>query len=300
MKNMYFYNTSSESERWRKLTKYHQRCCHKYKSLKPLNNIQKYIDQYNESGFFSYHDEETEALSRSIYNKLKEDGFVDAVIPIDMNESDNRYSVNRARQMSTYSKDAYLEFPEIEVFFKGVVGDIVRGILGCNFDIFYSRIHKSSNFMGDKPEGSQLWHTDGGPSNCIILFLHLTDVGEHNGSTEIIPWKITKKILRKTYFESYNQIDGKKINKMESRYIKSCVFAKEIAINHTKDVMMCSHEMPGLVSAMNNNNLHKGGFTYPDQTRLILMTHLYPIDKSTPFEKYRKCGTPKTSPYPKY
>jgi hypothetical protein len=295
LKNLEVFHTSSESNRWLEFAESHNTSRKSFQEKVPTEGIQKYIDSYKQNGFFAYHDDDTERLCKIIYNKLKAQGYIDAPIA----ESENKsFLTHPSREIYPYTDDTYQSFPEIEQIFRGKIGDIIRGIFGCNFDIFYSRIHKAQNLEGDERDGSQLWHTDGGPSNCMIMFFHFTDVGEHNGGTEILPWDISKEIYKKTYFEYKNTIAGKNLDKQESRYVKSCIFEKEININHKKNVVTLSQEKPGLIAAMNNNNLHRGGFTRPGYHRVILMTHLYPIDKPTPFDKYRNEGTPKTSPIP--
>ena len=288
------YRSSAYGNSWKKHHEYHRRCQESFVGSPRSNELRPYIDSYLKNGFFTYFDSETEQLSQQVYNKLEVEGFVDAKIK----DEQCQYKSGMSHHMLDYPKESYTAFPELEKIFRGKTGDIIRGIFGCNFKINFGRIHKSENAISDYPDGSQLWHSDGGPSTCMILFFHFSPVNENYGGTEILPWDISKQIYKASYREVYeHQRSHTYKDRKEARYAKSTILKKYVELECLNDVVQLCHDKPGLIGAMHNNNFHKGGFTKPGFKRLIFMAHVYPTHTETPYNVYKEIGTPKSEPF---
>ncbi|MDP7667225.1 MAG: hypothetical protein QF738_04090 [Rhodospirillales bacterium] len=138
----------------------------------------------------------------------------------------------------------------------------------------------------------------------MIMFFHFTPVGAKNGGTEVLPWSDSVRLYRRTYkqirqeWQALHAEDDGTLGREPYRNIKCRIFADAIEREHRNKPARVEQEKPGLVAAIRNNVIHKGGFTQPGETRVVYHTHLYPSDRPTPFELYRERGTKKTAPYP--
>ncbi|MDP7667224.1 MAG: hypothetical protein QF738_04085, partial [Rhodospirillales bacterium] len=85
---------------------YHEYCKSVYDGGPAPESLRPYIDSYLKDGYFAYHDEENEALCRSVFDKLEREGYVSDEV-----NADTSASKSHARN---YLQDAYKTFPEIE------------------------------------------------------------------------------------------------------------------------------------------------------------------------------------------
>ena len=287
------YKASSYDSSWlEKYRLYHEYCKSVYDGPPVAEDIRPFVDSYLNDGFFAYHDEDTERLCASVLDKLEKIGYAygDAMksegptIPDDP----HGYGVR-------YKDDSYKAYPEFEQIYQGRTGDIIRGIFGCHFKIFFGFIFKTAHIENDHPTGSQLWHSDGGPGTVLNMFFHITPVGPNNGGTEVIPWEDSARI----YINSFTEVNRRVCEmppgneRMDYRRIKMEVYTETIEREYRDKIVQLKHDKPGLIGAFRNNIMHKGGFTQPGETRIVKMIHIYPSDRPTPYEHYRLHGTPK-------
>ena len=91
--------------------------------------------------------------------------------------------------------DIWQEYPEIESAFKSGIKQFVEQSFNSQFKIFYGKMFRSSA-QAKKPEGSQLWHADGGPGTCMNLMFCISDVDEGNGAMELLDWTDSLTIMK--------------------------------------------------------------------------------------------------------
>ena len=200
-----------------------------------------------------------------------------------------------------FTRDAWLEFPEIEDVFRAGLADFIESIYGSHLKVFYGKLYKAVR-TSDRPEGSQLWHSDGGPGTCINVMFYLSEGTSSNGAMEVVSWKDSKKIfaderpaLRKLLATRAPQ-DGSKMARLKAREILTEWYREQIAARRV------SVEQPtgeaGLVLAFRNNTIHKGGFPDPERVRYVIVFHVYPSTSPLAYDTYRRLGAAKTGALP--
>ena len=87
--------------------------------------------------------------------------------------------------------------PGIQELFQSAVRDIAERLYGCYFRVFFGKALRSQGVTAE-PDGSFLWHADGGPSPCIHALVHLDDTDERNGATVLAPKGVSRRLLVKS------------------------------------------------------------------------------------------------------
>ena len=254
--------------------------------------------ELKEEGITSFVTESTQELAEKILDKIR-----------NLENHGSEIWVNQGNTRSahqTYRGDCWLDFPEIELFFRNDIGNFLRGFFECDFKIFYTSMFKSQGFEDDKAIGSQLWHSDGGPGSCIIVGIYLNETSQNSGCLEAINWQNSMSIFREEK-DSLNILTQKYL-KQNSKTKKSlsreqrreilCNFYEDEIQNFYKNAIKKPFGKPGLVVPFSNNNIHRGGFPSPGHERYIILTHVYPSKGPTPFSRYREFGLKKTQGYP--
>ena len=86
------------------------------------------------------------------------------------------------------------DVPGVPELFGPCVQNLIRGVLGCEFHLFYGKAMRS-RAATPEPDGSFLWHADGGPSTCIHLMLYLDDTDRGNGAIEFAAKSLNLELL---------------------------------------------------------------------------------------------------------
>lgn len=197
--------------------------------------------------------------------------------------------------------EIYTKFPEVESLFRGSLGDFLLAAFGTHFKIYYGVAYRSRH----DPEGakdSALWHADGGPGTCINVMFCLSPVSGENGAMECLPWqdslelfRTERPVVRARLAEALRADPG--LDRLARRKILTDYYRDRIAAEFSHRIVQPISDS-GLIFAFRNNLVHKGGFPQPGHERQVCVFHVYPSDKPTPFERYRKEGIPKIGPYP--
>lgn len=258
----------------------------------PIAGAAENVKQFRESGVTAIWTPEAENIANSIFGKIKmREGAGDAVF--------NGYDPNNYSGYQAYSGNFWLDFPEFENLFHGRIGAFLQHYFQSHFKIFYSSFLYSKRQHDETRRGSQLWHNDGGPGTCVILgfFPHATD--EFSGCTEVLPWNESLMVYEEAIsfqpalLDAYcraNGINRSSVTKREIRIVRDRYY--EEAINRRfDDKVLRPTGKAGLTVAFSNNLIHRGGLF--GRERYAVLVHCYPSDKPTPFNLYRRQGTPK-------
>lgn len=273
----------------RKYSRYLHRC----QSMAPVNQelcplIADAVQHFNTEGFAAFSTPENEVIAKSILRKIR----LEEAAGLALWDDDYRY-----RQADPFSKFS----EEFRGLFHGTLGPFLNGVLKTNYVIFYSLIYKSIR-VTDLPEGSQLWHMDGGPGTCINVMFCLTETSPENGAMKCLPWADTleickkeKKIVREERIAA--AVTGKShLTHLEKRAITCEFFKEEIEAKYSNKVKQPTGG-PGLVYAFRNNCIHAGGFPEPGQERIVAVMHIYPCMENN-LDWCCEHGAAKRSPYP--
>ena len=255
--------------------------------VKDYFNKNKYIaDKYNEFGYATFSNNEIKKNSEAILDKIS---------------NLNKPWKNQGRLDYSNIEDLKNEF--IQIFDNGVDA-FIKSSFNSDYRIFYHVIYRSKNLNNQIPEGSALWHADGGPGICMNLMICHTPVDSFNGAMKVIPWKYSKNILVKTFYNYKNWRIKKSKNELKSfdrnshRSIK-CESLRKLIDTKSIKYFQPNTNKSGLIYAFNNNCVHAGGFTKPGFERIVSVMHIYPSTKVTTLKEKFKTNHKKIEPYPK-
>tara|TARA_E500000331_G_scaffold306663_1_gene311114 strand:+ start:129 stop:1088 length:960 start_codon:yes stop_codon:yes gene_type:complete len=259
-----------------------------------LNNKLKLIldneaNQFNKNGFTTFTNINIEKKCTEIFNKLKKN---------------NNY----------WGKNKKLKYPPSDIFrdelisiFNSGVDQFIKNSFKSDYYIFYHILYKSNRSSKlEIPEGSELWHADGGPGICMNLMICHTPINKSNGAMKIINWHDSKKLLSKLFFENKKLLRNKNIifpkdieKRLFLRQLKCEILKKQIENNSIKFYQPKSNK-PGTIFAFRNNCVHAGGFTELGYERIVSVMHIYPsIRKTSLIEKFNSPHL-KFSGYPNF
>jgi len=261
---------------------------YKLRTYNPLFIYKKESSNYKKNGYVIFSNNEIKKSCEQILNKLD-------------NTRNNWDCYNSFIGSPT---DKFRN--ELIDIFRNGVDDFIKETFGSDYFIFYHVMYKSERFNNDQsPEGSQLWHADGGPGSCMNLMICHTPINKRNGAMKIINWEISKRLLTKVYF-AYKQlirkkkIEYRKIMKMKVYLRKlKCEIIKNYIEDYSIDYFQPSSSSSGTVYAFSNNCVHSGGYTEVGHKRIVSVMHIYPsLEKTSIEEKFNK-SQKKVDPYPK-
>ncbi|MBW3057105.1 hypothetical protein CU311_06745 [Prochlorococcus marinus str. MU1402] len=246
----------------------------KVKNRKFNLNKNQYAKKFNQVGFACFTDKNIENECKSILQKLNSEDE-----PWD---SENRFNRSASK---AFKKEL------INIFNSGV-NEFIQSAFDSDYYIFYHTLYKSNRLSKAKiPEGSQLWHADGGPGNCMNLMICHSHINEFNGSMKIFPWEISKKLLgnlsygyKRLIRSDLNKIKNFDHSRMAYRELKCNLLAKYIKKNAYKFFQPKS-KTSGTIFAFRNNCVHAGGFTEVGNERIVSIFHIYPSKKQTSIEE---------------
>jgi len=259
----------------------------KFKNRKFKLKQSKCSKEFNNDGFSTFSNKNIESECKSILKKLKSKNN-----PWD---SENRFN-------KSASKVFKKEF--ISIFNNGV-DEFIKLSFNSDYYIFYHTLYRSNRFSKEKiPQGSELWHADGGPGSCMNLMICHTHINESNGAMKIIPWRVSKKLLGKLAY-GYKRLIRSDLNKLKNfdhsrmayRELK-CNLLSEYIKKSRSEFFQPQSKTEGTIFAFRNNCVHAGGFTEIDAERIVSIFHIYPSKKQTSIEEKFKSLHLKSKPLP--
>lgn len=263
-------------------TKHLHQCQRHFQTHESSPLVDECIQDFHKNGYFFYHSDLTLKLAASILKIVRQEEK--GGLPVW--DDGHRYAHG----------DVFQKFPEVETLLKSDVGEILKGIFGANFKIFFGVMYKSIRTT-DTPEGSQLWHADGGPGTCINMMFCLDELSPANGAMECLSFDDSLKIYAKER-PAVREAKKNNINAGKAeRELRGHFYKTEIDRHFAGNIAQPSSS-PGLIYAFRNNCIHKGGFVEPGQERNVIVFHIYPSEIPTPFDKYRESGIGKTRANP--
>jgi len=243
------------------------------------------VESFNRLGFHAFRSNLTSELAQSILLKIRHQELTGLKVWDD----DGRYQLG----------DPFIKFDELKLLFDTCLRGFLEGIYGCGFSIYYSVIYKSTRVDNCPPQGSQLWHADGGPGTCINLMYCLSETTKQNGAMKCLPWQDTLKIFSQEDIERsrLTKMNKKNLSRMELRELTTRYYQKRIEEEFFDRVIQPT-DGPGLIYAFRNNCLHSGGYTEIGHERYVCVFHIYPSMIKSSLDWCVKNGTKKVGAYP--
>jgi hypothetical protein len=243
-------------------------------------------ERFSSDGFVAFWNEHNKSLADSILSKIKS---MEAAGNCPWNDD------------YLFTRDPWQEFPEIEELFKSGLNDFMETLYGSHAKIFYAKLYKAVR-TSSEPEGSQLWHSDGGPGTCTNVMFYLSEGTRENGAMEVVSWQDSikifadEKVAMRQMSSGRTDQSGKPLQRIEARRVLTDWYGDQIEERRIR-VSQPTGE-PGMVLAFRNNTIHKGGFPSEGHVRYVIVFHIYPSMTPMLYEKYRDVGVPKTGAFP--
>ena len=246
----------------------------------------KEANNFNKKGYTTFSNTIIEKNCLLIKNKLKE-------IENPWDETNN----------FAYEAPSKTFKKELINIFKNGIDEFIKSAFKSDYYIFYHRLYKSERLIESQvPEGSELWHADGGPGSCMNLMICHTHLNKENGSMKIIPWERSKLLLSRLFFDYKKLLRSKdktiKENRLYLRELK-CSILKEYIEKNKIEYFQPESKKSGTVFAFRNNCVHAGGFTNFGHERIVSLMHIYPTPIKTSLEEKFKDMHLKIAAYPK-
>ena len=218
----------------------------------------------------------------------------------EINEIKNPWDINNN---FCYAPPSKIFKKQLINIFKNGVDDFIKLSFKSDYYIFYHKLYKSERLKQSQiPEGSELWHADGGPGSCMNLMICHTDIDENNGAMKIIPWQKSKLLLSKLFFDYkklfLSKFKNKEKDKLFLRELK-CSILKNYIDDNAIDYFQPRSLNPGTIFAFRNNCVHAGGYTKFGYKRIVSVMHIYPTPKITSLEEKFSKSHLKIAGYPK-
>jgi hypothetical protein len=203
-----------------------------------------------------------------------------------------------------YSEDLLIRFPTTELLLREVVEPFLMQVYRTHYKIFYGMLYRSVGTTAP-PDGSQLWHADGGPGTCIIVMLYLSEAEKPSGALECLPWRTSLEIFKQELtsdviaanISKVIDLNGRPLTRDEERAITCSFYEDQINARFSHEVIQPTGQA-GLVVPFRNNLIHRGGHPISGKTRYVCLFHCYPSDHATPYERYMALGIKKTASRP--
>lgn len=246
------------------------------------------VEQFERDGYATFRTPETAALAEALTAKIRQEEAAGIAVW----DGEDRYVLD----------DPFRRFEEPAALFAGPLGLFLNGLYRTHYKLHSGTIYRSQR-RRDAPEGSQLWHGDGGPGTCVNIMFTLSETTAQNGAMKCLPWPYSlqvfsgeRPVIRARMAEALRSNPA--LDRLGQRKVKCDFYAEQIAARFADRVVQPTGA-PGIVYLFRNNLLHAGGFCEPGQERLVYGFHAYPSDRPAPLERYRADGLPKTASYPK-
>ena len=126
---------------------------------------------------------------------------------------------------STEVKDPMQSLPELADLLNADVRDLLHSFYGRSFEVVETQCFRNFTIPESDQEleaYSNFWHGDTYPVDWLKVYVFLSDWGETNGPTEIMPIPVTKEAMRSGYVNRYFSFLGED---RKERYAASAVKA---------------------------------------------------------------------------
>lgn len=242
------------------------------------------VNEFSAKGFTKIWSTKTEELARATLKYLEKQQAAGETIWSERSENGSQ----------DYLRDPWRDMPQFKQMFESHIEHFLVGYYRTSFKIFYGKMYRSEG-GSERPSGSQLWHSDGGPGTCINVMVYLTPTDLTTGAMELLPWDTSLKIYESEFAADLR--DG--LAKYgETKRDRICGFyADEIEKKYASMVEQPSGPS-GVIVPFLNNTIHRGGFPDNGKHRIAIVFHCYPSHEQTDLEKYDGYGVAKVGPYP--
>ncbi len=272
-------------------TKYLSRCrasAKDYdKNVPECDELRGAVDSFRRDRTATIHSAESELVARSIIEKLENSSFDQSL-----------WVKSKTRGNISYTGNLWVDFPELESIFIGLLGKFLEAHFQSPFKIFYGVLYRST--AEGLREGSQIWHLDGGPGICVNVMYYLKPCNVESGSLEVLNWCGSLQLYMKSQRKLADDLGSTRLkySKEQIRIKRNQFYEQAISTDYKKRVICPSSERPGLLVPFANNNLHRGGYPLDGSERVAMVFHCYPSHKAVDLSRYRLSGVAKTEPYP--
>jgi hypothetical protein len=238
---------------------------------------------FQRDGVTSLWNEETGAIARTITERIKAREAAGETV---WNENPNKTGA------SQYGGNVWLDFPELEDVFRGILGDFLQLYFGSPYKIWFALLYRSEH-RNDQRMGSQRWHSDSGPGSCVNVMYYLDETEPCHGPLEVLPWEQCLKL-----FASEERVHGGTSADQYDRFgALYDHYEREIKRSFKSEVRQPMGP-EGLLVPFLNNTIHRGGYPHEGHRRTAMVFHCYPADRPVPFALYREAGVVKRGSYP--
>jgi len=245
------------------------------------------VDSFRRDRAATIQSTESELAARSIIEKLENPSFDQSL-----------WAKSKTGEASRYAGNLWVDFPELESIFLGLLGKFLKAHFQSPFKIFYGILYRSTAVGLRK--GSQIWHLDGGPGICVNVMYFLKPTNLESGSLEILNWADSLELYMSSERRLADDLGSTRLkySKEQIRIKRNQFYEQVIRTDYKKRVICPSSERPGLLVPFSNNNLHRGGYPLDGSERVAMVFHCYPSHKVVDLSRYRLSGIAKTGAYP--
>jgi ectoine hydroxylase-related dioxygenase (phytanoyl-CoA dioxygenase family) len=265
-------------------TKYWRQCRDRFRRAGvPIPDIEQ-VETFREKGVAALQSPFSKQLANEMYQRLSDD---DQAWGGEILGSGNRH----------YQGNVWREFPEIQELCSRDLEPFLTSYFGCHFKIFLVVLYKSANH--GQRTGSQMWHTDTVPGNCVNMMYYLHPVTAEDGPLKVLPWEDTMAVYwsaRRHYRRAV--CAGEVVHGRESRrdFIASYT-SREVERGQSDRVCCPVSRSAGLMVPFMGNLLHAGGYPAPGRERMAITFRFYPSDKKVNYERYSSQPSGKGFPH---
>ncbi|MCR4378566.1 MAG: hypothetical protein NUV50_10815 [Rhodospirillales bacterium] len=253
---------------------FYNKCTSRYSSNGPQIAFPENHNEYMEKGFTALKTAESQRLLTSLDDRIRSLEATGEMV----------YGTN------ALFEEGWNKFPEVELLFQGVLGDLIRSVLNSDFKIYICGFHQK---IGD-PEGAnrKLWHSDSGPGTCLNIFCYLSDASAETGPTTLLPWKASLDIFRAEwdFVDQFLNEHGRKTVTSEELRVARHNFYECLIRERYADQVATPSGTTGLIALFNNNILHSAKPTAPGSSRRVMLCRVYPSDKPFDLDGYKDRG----------
>lgn len=280
---------------WRSAHRYHdylKRCQRAFDEAVPEldDELKRALRDFRNDGVSKFITDETAGLASAIAETMTR-READGDMVWGTETSDVRQNL--------YTGDLWFDFPEVRALLRGPLTRLLIAHFRAWPKFLYGTAFRSQR-LRDHPIGSQLWHSDSGPGTCVNVLVLLSDVGEHDGALQVVPWPETfetfqqqPSVMRKRLADAPEAVD-----KVAQREILCRYYEESIEAGMADKVRAMTGPI-GTVVPFRNNCLHRGGFPEAGHERKVMIFHCYPSHRPTNWDHYDRNGLGKSEGYPR-
>ena len=196
-----------------------------------------------------------------------------------------------------YQGNVWRDFPEIRELCSRELEPFLTSYFRCHFKIFQVVLYKSANY--GQRIGSQMWHTDTVPGNCVNMMYYLHPMTVEDGPLKVLPWEETMAIYWSAR-RHYRRVvcAGEVVHSRESRRDLIAEYTSRQVEQRKPCRVRCPvSQQAGLMVPFMSNLLHGGGYPAQGRERMAIVFRFYPSDKKVNYERYSSQPSGKGFPH---